>query len=135
MDVRTDLRLVEIRQRTRLQAIGCETFHCLCRSALLQHDTSNPTAAESANRTAIAIADQRGARRYVLLASPPLAKLYRSTGRAMTPTPCWKGLCTDARNARDRRRAGASIAVKQTSTDGQTNGWSPPEAVELFRSD
>jgi tetratricopeptide (TPR) repeat protein len=56
-------------------------LHCLRGSVLLKHDPSNTTAAEDAYRTAIAIADQQGARSYELLASLSLAKLYQSTGR------------------------------------------------------
>ena len=66
----------------------------------LKREPPNSTAAEEAYRTAIAIADEQGARSYVLLASSSLAKLYQSTGRpadaqailvpalkGLTPTP------------------------------------------------
>jgi class 3 adenylate cyclase/tetratricopeptide (TPR) repeat protein len=56
-------------------------LHRLRGDVLLKHDPSNPAAAENAYRTAIAIANQQGARSYVLLASLSLAKLYQSTGR------------------------------------------------------
>jgi hypothetical protein len=48
---------------------------------LLLSDSTDPVPAEDAYRTAIAIAKQQGARRYDLLASHSLAKLYQSTGR------------------------------------------------------
>jgi predicted ATPase len=48
---------------------------------LLKRDPANPAPAEEAFQTAIAIAEEQGARSYVLLASLSLAKLYQSTGR------------------------------------------------------
>jgi predicted ATPase len=48
---------------------------------LLQRDPVNPAPAAEAFQTAIAIAEEQGARSYVLLASLSLAKLYQSTGR------------------------------------------------------
>ena len=48
---------------------------------LLQRDPANPTPAEETFQTAIAIAQQQGARSYELLASLSLAKLYQSTAR------------------------------------------------------
>ena len=48
---------------------------------LLKRDPANPAPAEEAFQTAIAIAEELGARSYVLLASFSLAKLYQSTGR------------------------------------------------------
>jgi hypothetical protein len=48
---------------------------------LLKRDPANPAPAEEAFQTAIAIAEEQGARSYVLLASLSLAKLYQSTAR------------------------------------------------------
>jgi tetratricopeptide (TPR) repeat protein len=48
---------------------------------LLKREPADPTPAEEAYRTAIAIAKQQGARSYRLRASLALAKLYQSTGR------------------------------------------------------
>ena len=48
---------------------------------LLKCDAVDPTAAEEAYRTAIAVATQQGARSYELLAALALAKLYQSTAR------------------------------------------------------
>ena len=49
---------------------------------LLKRDPRNPSPAEEAFQTAIAIAKQQGARSYELLASLALAKLYQSTARS-----------------------------------------------------
>jgi class 3 adenylate cyclase/tetratricopeptide (TPR) repeat protein len=57
------------------------TLHSLRGTVLLKHNPTDPTAAENAYRTAIAIADQQGARSYVLLASLSLAKLLQSSAR------------------------------------------------------
>ena len=57
-------------------------LHRLRGDILLRRDPADPTAAEQAYRTAIAIAKEQGARSYELLASLSLAKLYQSTGRA-----------------------------------------------------
>jgi tetratricopeptide (TPR) repeat protein len=48
---------------------------------LLTRNPADPTPAEDAYRTAVAIAKQQGARSYELLASLALAKLYQSTSR------------------------------------------------------
>ena len=56
-------------------------LHCLRGSVLQKHDPSNPKLAEDAFQTAIAIAKERGARSYELLASLSLARLYQSTNR------------------------------------------------------
>jgi predicted ATPase len=48
---------------------------------LAQGDPANRAAAEQAYRTAIAVAQQQGARSYELRAALALAKLYQSTGR------------------------------------------------------
>ena len=47
----------------------------------LRRDPTNPAPAEEAFQTAIAIAQQQGARSYRLLAAFALAKLYQSTSR------------------------------------------------------
>ena len=60
--------------RTRLHSLPSGEF-------LLKRDPANPSPAEDAYRTAIAIAKAQSARSYELLASLALAKLYRSTGR------------------------------------------------------
>jgi hypothetical protein len=55
--------------------------HRLRGDILLKRDPSNPAPAEAGYRTAIAIAQQQGARSYELLAALSLAKLYQSTAR------------------------------------------------------
>ena len=47
----------------------------------MNRDASNPALAEDAYRTALAVAQEQGARTYELLAALALAKLYQSTGR------------------------------------------------------
>ena len=56
-------------------------LHRLRGEFLLKRDPRNPTPAEEAYRTAIAIAKDQRARSYELLASLALAKLYQSTDR------------------------------------------------------
>jgi predicted negative regulator of RcsB-dependent stress response len=56
-------------------------LHYLRGDILLKRDPTSPAPAEDAYRTAIAIANQQGARSYELLASLSLAKLYQSTDR------------------------------------------------------
>ena len=56
-------------------------LHRLRGDILLKRDLADPSPAEEAYRTAIAIAKQQGARSYGLLASLALAKLYPSTSR------------------------------------------------------
>ena len=56
-------------------------LHRLRGDTLLKRDPADPAPAENAYRTAIAIAEEQGARSYVLLASLSLAKLYQSTAR------------------------------------------------------
>jgi class 3 adenylate cyclase/tetratricopeptide (TPR) repeat protein len=78
--------LKEIGQGITISADTGEHFtdaflHRLRGDVLLKLDPSNPTAAEEAYQTAVAFADQQGARSGVLLASLSLAKLYQSTGR------------------------------------------------------
>jgi class 3 adenylate cyclase/tetratricopeptide (TPR) repeat protein len=58
-------------------------LHRLRGDILLKHDSSNPAKAEEAYWTAIAIAQQQGARSYQLLASLSLARLYQSTARLL----------------------------------------------------
>jgi hypothetical protein len=55
--------------------------HRLRGDILLKRDLADPSPAEEAYRTAIAIAKRQGARSYALLASLALAKLYQSTSR------------------------------------------------------
>jgi class 3 adenylate cyclase/predicted ATPase len=50
---------------------------------LLKRDPADPAPAEDAYRTAIAIADEQGARSQALQAALTLAKLYQSTGRSV----------------------------------------------------
>jgi predicted ATPase len=57
-------------------------LHRLRGEILLKRDPSNPAHAEGAFHTAIAIANEQGARGYVLLASLSLANLYQSNARA-----------------------------------------------------
>jgi predicted ATPase len=56
-------------------------LHRLCGDILLKRDPSNPVPGENAYRTAIAAANQQGARSYELLASLALARLCQSTRR------------------------------------------------------
>ena len=57
-------------------------LHRLRGDILLKSDPRNPALAKDAYLTAIAVAKQRGARSWELLAALSLAKLYQSTGRA-----------------------------------------------------
>jgi tetratricopeptide (TPR) repeat protein len=54
-------------------------LHLLRGKLLLERDPSNPTPAEEAFRTALAIAQEQGARSWGLRAARSLAKLYQST--------------------------------------------------------
>jgi predicted ATPase len=56
-------------------------LHRLRGDILLKRGPADPTPAEDAYRTALAIAKQQGARSYELLASLSLAKVYQSTAR------------------------------------------------------
>jgi predicted ATPase len=56
-------------------------LHLLRGKLLLEHDPSNPAPAEEAFRTALAIAQEQGARSWGLRAALSLAKLYQSTDR------------------------------------------------------
>jgi class 3 adenylate cyclase/predicted ATPase len=58
-------------------------LHCLRGEILLRRDPANPVPAEAAFQTAIAIADQQGARSFALRAALSLAKLYQSTGHPL----------------------------------------------------
>jgi predicted ATPase len=67
------------------ERIGCRTFeaelHRVRGDMLLKHDPANPTAAEEALQTAIAVAKTQSTRSFELRAALSLAKLYQSTGR------------------------------------------------------
>jgi predicted ATPase len=56
-------------------------LHLLRGKLLLERDPSNPASAEEAFRTALAIAQEQGARSWGLRAALSLAKLYQSTAR------------------------------------------------------
>jgi tetratricopeptide (TPR) repeat protein len=56
-------------------------LHRLRGEILIKRDPANPVPAAEAFQTAIAVAEEQGARSYVLLASLSLAKLYQSTAR------------------------------------------------------
>jgi tetratricopeptide (TPR) repeat protein len=56
-------------------------LHLLRGELLLKHDPSNPAPAEEAFRTALAIAQEQGARSWGLRAALSLAKFYQSTAR------------------------------------------------------
>jgi predicted ATPase len=56
-------------------------LHRLRGEILLKRDPTNPAPAGEAFKTAIAVAEEQGARSYVLLASLSLAKLYQSAAR------------------------------------------------------
>jgi class 3 adenylate cyclase/predicted ATPase len=58
-------------------------LHRLRGDILLKSEPSNLAPAEEAYRTAIAVAEEQGARTYEFLASLALAKLYQSTGRPL----------------------------------------------------
>ena len=58
-------------------------LHRLRGDILLKRDPADPSHAEEAYRTAIAIAKEQGARSYELLASLSLAKLYQSKSRPL----------------------------------------------------
>jgi predicted ATPase len=58
-------------------------LHRLRGDLLLKRDSADPAPAEEAYHTAIAIAQDQGARSYELLASLSLAKLYQSTARPL----------------------------------------------------
>jgi hypothetical protein len=58
-------------------------LHRLRGDILLKRDPTSSAPAEDAYRKAITIADQQGARSYVLLPSLSLAKLFQSTGRLL----------------------------------------------------
>ena len=78
---------------------------------LLKRDPANPAPAEDAFRTAIAVAKRQGTRSFELRAALALAKLYRAD-RLCRGGPCRAGaghrrFLAYARNARDRRGAGA----------------------------
>ena len=67
---------IQIEQRCHLAFM-----HRLRGQILLKRDPSNPAPAEEAYKTAIAIANEQGARSFGLQAVLALAKLYQSTGR------------------------------------------------------
>ena len=100
-----------IAQRT---GIRCDLafLHRLRGDVLLRRDPSDRSGAEDAYRAAIAIAKEQGARSYELLASLALAKLLpidRPPGRSPRhPRAGARRFCADARDARDRRGAGAA---------------------------
>jgi predicted ATPase len=56
-------------------------LHRLRGEILLRRDPTNPAPAEAAFQTAIAVANQQGARSFALRAALSLAKLYQSIGR------------------------------------------------------
>jgi predicted ATPase len=58
-------------------------LHLLRGKLLLERDPSNPAPAEEAFQTALAIAQEQGARSWGLRAALSLAKLYQSTGRRL----------------------------------------------------
>ncbi len=67
-------------ERMGYRAYECE-LHRARGEFLRERDPANPVLAEEPFRTAIALAKRQGARRYQLLASLALAKLYQSTSR------------------------------------------------------
>jgi hypothetical protein len=89
-------------------------LHPIRGEILLKRDPSNPGTAEDAFRTALAVASERGARSFGLPAALALARLYHSTGHPSDAhavlAPALEGLFADARNAGDRRGAGADGA-------------------------
>ena len=77
---------------------------------------SSPAPAEQAFLTAIGIARRQKARSFELRAALKLAKLHRATERPAEAhavlAPALEGFRADARNARDRRGAGAAGAIE-----------------------
>ena len=63
-------------------------LHRIRGEILLKQNPADPAPAEAAFLAAIAIAQQQKARSFELRAALSLAKLYQSTGRPPTPTPC-----------------------------------------------
>jgi predicted ATPase len=107
-------------------------LHRLRGEILLKRDPANPAPAEEAFQTAIAIAEEQGARSYVLLASLSLAKLYQSTARpdeayavlapaleGFTPTPEMPEIA-EAQTLLERldQRGNGAIPAKNRGTDG-----------------
>jgi class 3 adenylate cyclase/predicted ATPase len=78
--IRTLNEGLELSDRIGHRAFDAE-LHRVRGELWAQRDPTNPTPVEEAYKTAIAIANQQGARSYELLASLALAKLYQSTGR------------------------------------------------------
>jgi predicted ATPase len=71
---------IETCKRTGYRAFHAD-LHRARGEILLKRDPANPAPAAQEFETAIAIAEEQGARSYVLLASLSLAKLYQSTAR------------------------------------------------------
>ena len=63
-------------------------LHRIRGDILLKAVPTDPAPAEQAFLAAIAVGREQGARSFCLQAALKLAKLYRSTGRPPTPTPC-----------------------------------------------
>ena len=107
-------------------------LHRLHGDILLKRDPASPAPAEEAFQTAIAIAEEQGARSYVLLASLSLAKLYRSTARpneayavlalaleGFTPTPEMPEIAEAQALLESLARGGeGAIASKDQATEG-----------------
>ena len=93
-------------ERTGYRAFEAE-LHRVRGEMLLLRDTSDPSPAEEALRSAIGVAKQQGTRSFELRAALPLAKLYQSTDRLAEAravlAPALEGFSPIARNARDRR--------------------------------
>jgi hypothetical protein len=76
---RIDEALVLVHQHERRSDLPW--LHCLRGEILLKRDPASPAPVEEALQTAIAIAQEQGARSWGLRSALSLAKLYQSTGR------------------------------------------------------
>jgi predicted ATPase len=107
-------------------------LHLLRGKLLLERDPSNPAPAEEAFRTALAIAQEQGARSWGLRAALSLAKLYQSTDRPVeahavlapalegfTPTPEMSEIA-EAQTLLERldQRGNGAIPAKNPGIDG-----------------
>jgi hypothetical protein len=105
-------------------ALTSDAFlHRLRGEILLKRDPVNPAPAEAAFQTALAIAQQQGGRFYGLRAALSLAKLPPRSSPRRARVGAGR-LFADAEDARNRRSAGAPIAIDVR----------PLRSVRLFRA-
>jgi predicted ATPase len=121
------------------QQIWDAYLHRLRGDLLLRRDPANPAPAEEAYQTAIAIAEEQGARSYVLLASLSLAKLYQSTARpdeaysvlapaleGFTPTPEMPEIAEAAALLECLAAAAKEPTLRKTKQHRVDGGWPHP---------